>query len=92
MTDKLQSDSLSEAYYDRNQAVLALARLAQRLGYQVGVKPDAEWPILFIDVPAGQVSWHIPAAELVGEWPEYPGEWDGHALNEKRRRMAEVVR
>ena len=86
-----QSSTLDDAYFDRNQAATALARCAIRLGFRVGVKSDPEWPILFIDLPAGQVSWHLPAAELIGEWAEYAGEWDGHDLATKRDRVARFI-
>ena len=89
---KFQSGSKAEAYYDRNQAVMAMARLAQMNGMTVGVKgDDPEWPIVFIDLPTGQVSWHIPAAEMRSPLPEYAGEWDGHALDEKRSRIESFI-
>ena len=92
----LQSSTFTDAYFDRNQAALALARLAQAVGYSVGValeaaNPDPEWPILYVDLPTGQVSWHIPAAELVGEWPAYSSAWDGHDLATKRERIREFI-
>jgi hypothetical protein len=86
-----ESSTLDDTYFDRNQAAMALARCAIRLGFRVGVKPDPEWPILFIDLPVGQVTWHIPSAELVGEWLDYVGEWDGHTLDEKRKRMDDFI-
>jgi len=89
---KTESSTLDDAYFDRSQAVQAFARLAQADGYRVGIKPDDEWPILFIDLPTGQVSWHIKAGELVGDWPEYPDEWDGHDLNEKRERIYKFLK
>jgi len=92
MTD--QSSTLNDAYFDRNQAVMVLARLAQMLGYKVGLKIDPnepDWPVLMIDLPTGQVGWHLPKDEIVGQWPEYEGEWDGHSLEEKRKRLAEFV-
>lgn len=88
---KKESVGESDAYFDRNQAVLALARLAKAQGLVVGVKEDPEWPILFIDLPTGQVSWHIAKKELVGEWPEYSGVWDNHTLEEKRERMKRFI-
>ncbi len=96
MTNKSenQSSGIDEAYLDRNQAVQLLARAAQSLGWQMGVRIDPDepgWPVLMIDLPSGQVSWHIKADELVGMWHAYQGEWDGHSLDEKRRRMAAEI-
>lgn len=76
-----------EAYHDRNLAIQAAAMMAEKLGYRVGVKDDPEWPILYIDLPTGQVSWHIPKNEIACDFPEYPGKWDGHTVEEKRERM-----
>jgi len=75
MTD--QSSTLDDAYFDRNQAVLALAKLAIKLGYKAGLKHDPnepDWPVMMIDLPTGQVGWHLPKEEIVGTWPEYDGE------------------
>ena len=86
-----QSSGIDDAYFDRSQAVQLLARTAGLLGWPMGVRCDPDepdWPVLMIDLPSGQVSWHIKADELIGEWPVYPGEWDGHSLDEKRHRMA----
>ena len=89
-----QSSTLDDAYFDRNQAVMALAKLARQQGYKTGVHVDPnepEWPVLMIDLPSGQVGWHLPKQELLGQWPEYAQAWDGHDLEEKRRRMAGFI-
>jgi len=93
MTTKFESDSINDAYYDRNQTVLAFAKLADDVGYPVGVLPsdDDGWFVLLIDLPQGQVSWHIPGEELVGVWYPYCGKWDGHDLQEKRARMNKYI-
>jgi len=90
-----QSSTLDDAYFDRNQAVMAFGKLAQKLGYKVGLKVDPkepDWPVLMIDLPTGQVGWHLPKDEIIGQWPEYEGEWDGHSLEEKRNRLAEFIK
>ena len=81
----------SEAYCDRNLAVQALATIAMDMGINVGIKKDDEWPILYVDLPTGQVSWHIPASEIMGEFADYKGEWDGHDVEEKRNRMKKFI-
>jgi len=43
--------------------------------------------VLFVDLPAGQVSWHLPKEEVVGTWSQYDGQWDGHDPDEKRARL-----
>lgn len=89
------------AYAERDKCLVLLALMAQRLGLKVGMglhidKPgeewDAEWRnILFIELPAGQVSWHIHDSEahwfyFVGA---YDGVWDGHTTDEKYQRVLE---
>ncbi|MEM7347115.1 MAG: hypothetical protein AAF485_22980 [Chloroflexota bacterium] len=86
-----QSSTLDDTYFDRNQAVMAMARLAESCGMIMGFVADRDgpgWPILMVDFGNGeQVSWHIPRDQIVGDWPEYPDKWDGHNLEEKRWRM-----
>ena len=51
-----QSSTLNDAYFDRNQAVMAMARMALQFGYRVGLKKHPEepdWPVLMIDLPTG---------------------------------------
>lgn len=93
MTEKFESDTLNEAYFDRNQAVMLLGSLlGNRPGFNVGIRPDDEWPILFIEFPNGeQLSWHIPVCEVVGTWPKFCVEWDVHSLEDKRQRMRRLI-
>jgi hypothetical protein len=91
---KFQSDSLGEAYFDRNQAAMALAKLAQTHGMKVGWhfdKNEPDWPVLIIDLPTGQVLWHLPKEEAIGNFPVYDKAWDGHDLEEKRQRMEAFI-
>ncbi len=95
INNQTQSSTLDDAYFDRNQAILALGRLALKLGYNAGLKADPaepDWPVLMIDLPTGQVGWHLPKDEVLGEWPEYKAEWDGHTLEEKRKRLEDFIR
>jgi len=91
--------TIDEVYRERNMCVVGIARLALFLGYKAGIgqhkdKPGEEWEsdwrnIVFIDLPAGQVSWHIHDSELelFSFLPVYVGEWDGHDTAEKYRRV-----
>lgn len=91
---KTQSNSKEDAYLDRNLAVLALAKLARMQGYTMGIQHDPktpDWPILYIDLPTGQVSYHLPKDLIEGEWDEYVDGWDGHDLEEKRRRISDFI-
>ena len=77
----------NEAYLDRNLMVQAFGRLSLLNGFRVGIKPDGEYSILYIDLPTGQVSWHILKKELIDGFPEYKGKWDRHDLETKRNRL-----
>lgn len=80
------------AYEERNRVVAAIASI-----YPAGTKRtniegwDPEWHgCVYIDLPAGQVSWHYhdDQAHLFANLPPYEGEWDGHDTPEKYRRLA----
>lgn len=85
---EFESDGLMECYTDRNLAVLALARLAVKSGYRAGVRErESDWPIITVDLPSGQVTWHVPRRDVPDDLPDYPAEWDGHNLREKQDRV-----
>jgi hypothetical protein len=89
-----QSSTLEDAYFDRNQAVMAMAKLAMQQGYEVGLRYDPnepDWPVLMIDLPTGQVGWHLPKNEITGDWPVYEKNWDQHTLEEKRNRIKNFI-
>jgi hypothetical protein len=84
------------AYAERDQCVALIARMALKLGYPawLGRHEGADWDddwrtIVFVQLPAGQVSWHIHDSEL----PMFRGlvasgpAWDGHSTEEKYRRV-----
>ena len=89
-----QSSTLDDAYFDRNQVIQALAKMALEQGMKVGLREDPSspgWPVLTIDLPTGQVGYHLPEDQVVGDWPDYDKEWDGHSLAEKRERVARFL-
>lgn len=95
-TLRLLKDS---AYAERNQCVAALAWMAIHLGWAAGVGEhegedwESDWrTLLFIETPAGQLSWHFHASErhLLEGLPRYEGKWDGHDTAEKYRRLREA--
>ncbi len=86
--------TIGEVYTERNMVIALAARLARVLGMRtdIGYDKDAEegWKsVLYIDLPSGQVSWHIPDKDLkhFGDQPVYEGEWDGHSTETKYRRV-----
>lgn len=90
------------AYAERNQCVAMMAKMARVLGLRAGLgkheATDANWEsewrnIVFIELPAGQCSWHIHDRELplFSFLPSYEGTWDGHSYDEKYARMRATV-
>lgn len=75
-------DSDYEARYD---LVLHALHLARSCGFLAGVRLDPtepEWPVAYIELPTGQVSWHLP---------QHPHAWDGHDTPEKYHRCREYA-
>jgi len=86
----MSDGTCNEVYRDRNLVVQLAAKLASDLGYNVyyGADPNAPgWPVLFIELPTGQVSWHIPQAEVIASAPLESDPWDGHTTEEKHDRI-----
>lgn len=82
------------AYRERNRCVALIAQMAVQLGLPVGLS-DAHEPeegfvkVLMLDLPSGQVSWHIPNDELhyFEGLPEYDKPWDKHTTERKYFRV-----
>lgn len=67
-------------YEVRERLIYRALYLAQRAGHQIGFRFDPtepQWPVAYIKLPEGQVSWHML---------QFPEEWDGHDTVEKYRR------
>lgn len=71
-----------KSYDQRNRAVVEAVYLALFCGYTAGFRFDPqepEWPVAYIELPHGQVSWHLP---------QHVNPWDGHTTEEKNNRIA----
>lgn len=76
---------LNRAYSERAYVAAAFARMALAAGFKAGTgldssENDPAWRVvLYVETPAGQVSWHIhPDDQWVLEGlPEYGKPWDG---------------
>ncbi len=65
--------------------ILKALALAWMCDYEAGIRIDPkepEWPVAFIGLPTGQVSWHMP---------QYKTPYDGHTTEEKYRRIEEFA-
>lgn len=79
-----QYDQAKE-YDARYLAVMGAVTCALAGGLAAGIRIDPdelEWPVVYIELPTGQVSWHMP---------QHPIEWDGHDTAEKYRRCREYA-
>ena len=84
-------EAVDSLYDERNVLAFAFAELARDRGWEVGVRffvDDPLWPILYVETPAGQVSFHVPANEVPEGYPEHTKEWDGHNSTDKLDRLA----
>jgi len=94
------NNAKNSAYKERNQVVVALAKLAYLAGFNAGRaihvdKPGEIWEddwrtVVFIDLPSGQVSWHLHDSEghLTKDLPLYNGKYDGHTTEQKYERLS----
>lgn len=68
--------------YKQRYGIIIMAMFyAQQLGYQVGMRvndSELQWPVVFIELPTGQVSWHMP---------QHDRPFDGHSTQEKFARI-----
>lgn len=91
--------ALSAAYRERARLVAFLA--ATHPAVISHSDPDAPgWPVITIDTPAGQMSWHLSPADLdlfpeslaPRVHPEDPrAKWDGHDTPTKYERLVELT-
>ena len=88
------SGGMDALYKERAMCVSLIIKMARALGLTVGMKIDSkegeEWPVVFVDLPSGQVSWHINRNDydnFFGLLPEYKDQWDGHDTAAKYYRV-----
>jgi len=72
-------------YAARYRFILHAMHLAERRGFETGVRIDPEepeWPVVYIELPTGQVSWHMP---------QHARPWDGHTTEQKYSRIQDFL-
>lgn len=73
-------------YNVRNDLIWHAIVFARIAGYEVGIRIDPlqpEWPVVFIELPNGQISWHMP---------QHVHLWDNHTTEQKWERIEEFCR
>jgi hypothetical protein len=86
---------MGKVYRERNRLVAALSRLyPSHLYLDPSIyKPNRHlWPVVTIQTPAGQITWHLSAKDVDLFTHLQYGEvnWDGHDTEEKYRRLGEL--
>jgi hypothetical protein len=93
-TNNLTAD-LDAAYTERANLVALLASLyPSRWRYADPSTPG--WPVVFVDLPTGQASWHVSPEDwhLFAHVPHGTGpgaEWDGHTTEQKYQRLRDLI-
>lgn len=86
---------LEDVYRERAHLVALLAGiLPSHMEYSDPGAPD--WPVVIIEGPYGQLSWHVSPRDLdlfAGVRPTTEGDrpWDGHTTGEKYGRVREMI-
>lgn len=78
---RIRSYDSRHDYGQRNKLIVAAVSVALSAGYEAGFRIDPAnpaWPVAFIELPTGQISWHIP---------QHIQEWDNHTTEEKYTRI-----
>jgi hypothetical protein len=96
-TTPRDAEALDSVYTERNKCVILALRMAVIMGLPAGIGFDEQaeesWKhVVYIDLPTGQVSWHIPYRFLLevlelGVVPAYLKKWDGHTTEQKYQRV-----
>lgn len=91
----IAEDDRDRAYRERAQLLAHFAALyPSRLAYSDWDNP--EWPVLTVETPAGQMSWHINPSDAdlfrhVHGDNQLVRDWDGHTTAEKYERLRHLT-
>lgn len=109
--ERIHEDKINAVYDERNRCVAAMTCMAMTRGWLTWLgkhEPandptwDKEWlNVVFIELPTGQVSWHIHDRDLPlfahlphAQPPYIEGDatrWDGHSTEEKYKRLERLA-
>lgn len=79
------NDGPQPDYEFRTRLVFLALAQAQAAGLLAGVRLDPEepeWPVVYIELPTGQVSWHVP---------QHGRPWDRHSKRTGHDRLQRYV-
>lgn len=82
--DNARLQNSVDSAYTQRMLVVRLLALKSGSRYGVGKDNNSHWDdewrnVIYIDLPEGQVSWHIAPHDLhiFKDFPKYDGDWDG---------------
>lgn len=82
LKDTLEAIEENDTDYDKRERLVYEALLwARAAGLEAGFRFDPnepEWPVAYVELPTGQVSWHMP---------QHSKPYDGHTTEEKHERI-----
>ncbi len=79
----------SALYRERHHLIAHLAASYPSVMVLNADPGEPDWPVLYLSLPTGQVSWHIAPADmdLFRHVPIGTATWDGHDVIEKYNRL-----
>ena len=86
------TDPLAAAYRERAHLIAHLAALHPS---HIGFDPsEPDWPVVYVETEAGQLSWHLSADDLplFAHVPRGEADWDGHTTEQKYARLDNFTR
>ena len=84
--DAMEQRTNTMDYASRYGLLISAHVAALRCGIPTGFRLDLkepEWPVIFFELPTGQVSWHIQ---------QHAQPWDGHTTEQKHERIQACLR
>lgn len=86
-----------DVYRERARLVAYLAaQFPAVIAYSDPNEPD--WPVIYVDTPAGQLSWHLSRTDrdlfphVPSVMPDDPrAQWDQHTTDEKYQRIEQLI-
>lgn len=87
------TEALRTAYTERATLIALLAALYPS-GWDYSDPEYPDWPVVYIDLPTGQASWHIHPDDwwiFANVERRHNAQWDGHSTDEKYQRIRHLI-
>ncbi len=90
----MAAKTIGEVYRQRTEAFMLAMAFGKKLGYEVGVRGDAEWPVLVIVLEDGkEVAIHAHADDIVPQLIDHRTDrrYDNHTEKDREVRIRDCV-